>query len=284
MDQEAFIARLNALAAHIPPGAFCVGDNRLDCATYVTVFRGKGTHVYRRAGHEWKIRNGTVLYAGEGHPRRATEQFKRRGKVCGFAGKDFDDFIAANWPDDPAAPTFEAYLAASNITKSVALEFEGILIEKFDPPFNERSRASTGWPAWPPARDTRAETNSAEQIGIVFTRGPPAKTHISEWDRFSYRLEGSRRKYWLEIPAEWIITRVSNRPKFNQTDVVPHEIVHYNSYPERGESTTVAVHRARNEGAHQKLDWNTIKRILYWDSTYIDADGPIITITPPNQV
>jgi hypothetical protein len=276
MDQVAFIAQLNALRGRIPPAAFCA-KGELDCVTYLTVFRGKGTHLYRRAGRTWHIRNGTVVYAGEGYLHRATEQFKRRGKVCGLAGKDFDDFIAANWPDDPAAPTFDAYLAASNITKSVALDFEGILIKEFDPPFNERSPASTGWRLLPPGCDTFLGMQGAERLNIRFAAKPPSATHASEWDRYSYESQNPRRKLWAEIPGDWIITRISLRQKSNREE---HEIKHYNSYPPLGESTTVAVHRARNEGAHPKLNWNKIKAILYWDSTYIDAEGPIITISP----
>ena len=146
-------------------------------------------------------------------------------------------------------------------------------MKAFDPPFNNASPRSQ----WPPqgGLDQRSKMQSAERIGFKFKKDPPPHTHKSLWDASKTMFDG---KYsWDEIPNEWVITRVSLREKRNQTH---HERVHFASYPrQRGEWTTVGAHRKRNEAAG--MSWERIKGNLHWDSTYNDAEGPIITITPP---
>ena len=141
MNGAEFVAELNALAERIPPKAFSITDTALDCVAYAIVFRGAAPVEYERDKRVWTVQNGTVVYVGEGKRGRATAQFKARGKVVGYVGKEFDHFIAAHWPN------FEIYLAAANITKPVALEFERILIETFAPPFNEAPPRSSWWAA-----------------------------------------------------------------------------------------------------------------------------------------
>jgi hypothetical protein len=194
MDQEAFIAQLNALAAGIPPGAFCVEDNKLDHVTYAIVFRGPEPDEYRRGGRKWEIRNGTVVYVGEGKLQRATEQFKRRGKIVGHVGKQFDDFVAKHWPH------FEAYVAASNITKFVSLEFERILMKEFEPPFNAAPPRSNRRSLLQDCVDRRSLMRSAGRIGFKFKKDPPAHTHKSLWDERKTMIDG--KYFWDEIPTK----------------------------------------------------------------------------------
>jgi hypothetical protein len=222
MNQPDFIAQLNRLAEGIPPEAFRTAGE-LNCVTYVTVFRGEGTHLYGRNGQTWDIGDGTLLYVGEGLPARATMHLKARAKIpCGQAGKDFDAFIAAHWPN------FEAYLAASNITKAVAVAFEGVLLREFDPPFNDRGPASTDWRHWSPGPDARALMRSAEKIDFRFGKEPPRETHDSRFWANCFWV--GDRKHWKEIPGDWIITRVSNRAK-KLDGKPPHERIHFESYP-----------------------------------------------------
>src|SRR5262245_12946979 len=115
MAQDRFIKRLNALAKRIPRAAF-MAAGALDRVTYVIVYEGE------------------VLYAGEGYPHRATSRFK----VQGLNDPDFDYVIDQYYGD----PLLEVYYAASNLTKAVAVEFEGILIDEFKPPFNKRPKSS----------------------------------------------------------------------------------------------------------------------------------------------
>ncbi|MBR0939423.1 hypothetical protein [Bradyrhizobium jicamae] len=120
-----FIDQLNALATRIPRNAFRA-YGALDHLTYVLT------------------QDGSVVYVGEGKPARATKQFVQRGKNS----LAFDDFIAAH------LPKFEVFLAASNIIKAVALEFEGILMTEFTPRFNERGPASN-WASCEVGPDTK---------------------------------------------------------------------------------------------------------------------------------
>ena len=77
---------------------------------------------------------------------RATKQFCQRGKN----NDGFDDYIAAHWAN------FEVYLAASNITKTVSLEFEGILTDALKPRFGAALR-SHNWRWLPPGPDDNLE-------------------------------------------------------------------------------------------------------------------------------
>jgi hypothetical protein len=239
------IDRLNALAKRVRREAFNAAG-ALDCVTYVVVHVGVG-----------------VIYVGEGLLNRATMQFEKRGKNS----PELDDYIGAHWPN------FEIYIAASNITKAVAVEFEGVLIREFKPRFNERPPASI-WASCAVGPDTFVSMCSAARIDYKFVK-PPRLTHVAAWKRCAKKVGGQ--KVWDEIHGDWIITRVSLRPKFSRPDK-KHEIIHYNSYPALGESVTVADHRARNEAW---MSWETIKAILHWDRLYLDALGPIITIGPP---
>jgi hypothetical protein len=120
-------------------------------------------------------------------------------------------------------------------------------------------------------RDTFNDMHGAERLDYNFAPKPPRYSHVALWKAF-------RRD---EIPADWVITRVSGRPKWNRPDTKPHEITHFKSYPPVGGSVTVADHRARNEAAG--ISWNTIKSILHWDRLYPDDEGPIINITAPGE-
>jgi hypothetical protein len=95
---------------------------------------------------------------------------------------------------------------------------------------------------------------------------------------------GQRELEWDDFQPEDIITRTSLRQKFNRPDTRPEELVHYDCYPkELGATTTIAEHRARCAEAHPKLkNWNRVKSILHWDRLYNDAEGPIITVAPPD--
>jgi hypothetical protein len=239
-EATSFIERLSALAKRIPREVFHKAGN-LDCVTYVIVH------------------DGTVIYVGEGLRKRATMQFETRGKNS----KALDDFVAAHWSN------FEVYFAGSNITKAVALAFEGVLIQEFRPQFNMRPEALHA--SNEIGRDTFTDMHGAERLDYNFAPKPPRYSHVALWKAF-------RRD---EIPADWIITRVSGRPKWYRPDTKPHEITHFKSYPPVGGSVTVADHRARNEAAG--ISWNTIKSILHWDRLYPDDEGPIITITAPGQ-
>jgi hypothetical protein len=119
--------------------------------------------------------------------------------------------------------------------------------------------------------------HSAEPLIFKFEPNPPPHTHQSKWDERQTRIDG--RRHWDEIPGDWIVTRRSLRIKGNRADTRPDELTHFASYPGLGRTTTVAEHRAKNEAA--KMTWGRIKEILHYDSTYIDAEGPIITIAPP---
>jgi hypothetical protein len=274
MNGEEFVAELNVLAGRIPPKAFSTTDAALDCVAYAIVFRGAAPVEYERDKRAWTIQNGTVVYVGEGKRGRATAQFKARGKVVGYVGKEFDHFIAAHWPN------FESYLAAANITKPVALEFERILIETFAPPFNESPPRSSWWGRPQGNINHRADMHPARLLPFDFSKGLPRHTHQSRWDDRKKRVDG--KDCWEEIPGDWIITRRSLRQKDNQTNTRAgrENVTHFKSYPNLNQSTTVAEHRARNEAAG--LSWKHIKAILHYDNTYIDAEGPIITMTPPS--
>jgi hypothetical protein len=251
MKQDAFVERLNALAALIPPGAFRV-EGALNCSVYVLV----------------DIDDGGTIDVGEGQRNRETMQFKRRGK----RDKAFDDHIAQRWGK------IALYRAISNVTKAVSAEFEIILSDELKPLF-PNGRLRSIWRAGPFGEDRRAFANPAERIDFDFRVELPGDKHDSIWKAKYDRTTRS----WEEIPLDWIITRRSERPKDNRTK--PHEIAHFESYPPLGGTTTVAAHRAKNE-AHpafraKRKPWEHIKANLWWDATYPDQEGPIITITPP---
>jgi hypothetical protein len=142
------IKRLNALAKRIPRAAFMTAG-ALDRVTYVIVYEGE------------------VLYAGEGYPHRATKRFK----VQGLNDPDFDYVIEQYYGD----PLLEIYYAASNITKAVAVEFEGILIDEFKPLFNTKPKSSI-WatqPMRPADDDTFSKILPAEKLDYKFGGSPP---------------------------------------------------------------------------------------------------------------
>jgi hypothetical protein len=183
----------------------------------------------------------------------------------------------AAWEKGGAASRSVSWRSASNITKAVALAFEGVLIREFRPQFNMRPEASKA--SSEVGRDTFNDMRGAERLDYKFATKPPRYSHVALWKACSQKV--GTRLIWDEIPADWIITRMSARSKGNRSDTKPHEITHFNNYPPLGETVTVADHRARNEAAG--IDWNTIKSILHWDRLYPDVEGPIIAVTPPGE-
>jgi hypothetical protein len=148
------INRINALAKRIPRDAFKAAG-ALDCVTYVIVL------------------DDVVLYVGEGYPHRSTD----RGKKQGLNHPDLDYIIEQHYDD----PSLKFYCAASNITKAVALEFEGILMDELKPLFNIRPKASI-WRRQPIGKDTFSAMKSAKKIDVQFAE-PPRSTHNSLWNQ-----------------------------------------------------------------------------------------------------
>lgn len=229
MMDALMINQLNALAKRLPRAVFKV-QGTLDRVTYVYVSED------------------VVIYVGEGYPERATKRLEEQG-----VNSDDFDYVIANCG-------CEVYLAASNITKAVAVEFEDILCREFNPPFNEKPTSSI-WRTLPEGPDTFSAMRSAEKKGD-YQFPTPRDTHVAEWKRCRND----------EIPLDWVITRTGLRRKNNKD---PLEQMHYNNYPPLGQTTTVSEHRRRNE--ELGLTWNRIKSILHWDCLYPD----LITITPP---
>ena len=129
VNDETFTDRLNSLAVRIPPLAFRA-TGKTDHVVYVILGPDPD-------GVAADLVVGSV---GEGKLERATKQLRRRGKN----DDGFDDYIAAHWPN------FEVYLAASNVTKSVSLEFEGILMDALKPRFGVAPKRSTNWRGFRP--------------------------------------------------------------------------------------------------------------------------------------
>jgi hypothetical protein len=241
-----FVDQLNALAQRIPREVF-FASGALNCVTYVLV--------HQRVG------GGEVIYAGEGLPLRATMQFEKRGKNT----PELDRYIAEHWPN------FSVYIAASNITKSVAVSFEGVLIREYKPRFNIRGASSVYADV---GVDTFDSMRGAELVDYKFAASPPRFDHVALWKECAIYAADGRKVGWDEIPLDWIITRNSLRPKRSRK---PHEIIHLASYPGLGGKVTVGDHRGRNEAAGMSWD-KDIKAILHWDRLY--EDDPIINIGP----
>jgi hypothetical protein len=98
--------------------------------------------------------------------------FRRRSAGAGKNGKELDDYIAAHWPN------FEVYYAASNVTKAVALAFEGILMRELRPLFNVAPEPTASSAV---GRDTFNDMRGAERLDYKFVAKPPRYNHVALW-------------------------------------------------------------------------------------------------------
>jgi hypothetical protein len=146
------VNKLNELAKRIPRDAF-KAQGETDCVTYVCV------------------RDGDVLYVGEGLPLRATLRFEQQG----VNDPDLDDIIAM-FPGE-----IYVYRAASSITKAVSRELEHIIRLEYNPPFNVKPTSSI-WRSLPQGPDTFDKMRSAEKLDYRPAR-PPRETHVGHWKR-----------------------------------------------------------------------------------------------------